>query len=170
METVSEKKKRGRPRSLSSEHLVALRRIFPENQTARSLQDVHFRIRACGLIEKASKAGATWTGWLFDPEEAATARKSYRRTILTALGRIKDDDDLLATAKKICELKPTAREARKMITRARLGKSKHGSAVQLACRLIDTINDYLQTCPDTTEQQILGALDNVKHVVEEGPG
>ncbi|HUW32220.1 MAG TPA: hypothetical protein VM223_11460 [Planctomycetota bacterium] len=168
MENDSEKTKRGRPAVLSVEFEQGLRSLFPENTTTRSLRDVYYRVRAQGLILKARKAGASWSKWLIDEERAdAGERGGYKGTILTALGYIADDDDLLATAKFICEIQPTARRAVQILRRARMSKVKVASVVDLTNRFIATLNEYINAHPDCTRQMMFDALMNVGDAVEQ---
>jgi len=97
--------------------------------------------------------------WLYD------FNGSMRETVLYELGRIEDDEWIRGWAKRLCELKPTTKEAVAMIRRWRHGKSNSQGALALTKMLIGKINDFVHRYPDTRQQQILAALENVSDAV-----
>jgi ATP-dependent helicase YprA (DUF1998 family) len=71
-----------------------------------------------------------------------------RWTILAELGRIEDDADLLAVARVVCDAKPKARNAVRMVREWRLGRPAQPRR-DLADELADTIDGYLARHPET---------------------
>jgi hypothetical protein len=97
--------------------------------------------------------------WLFDPDaEARGESRAYRQTILSELGRIRDDAELREVALRLCNVQPTARDARTMIRRHRLGAGQPPEG-QLTRELLRTINDYRRRYPQTTWPEVRSALD-----------
>jgi hypothetical protein len=114
--TVSEKtisKKRGRPLILTPEQKAMIEKVYPDLTTSKSIQNKWYLVRASNVIR-----GHEDLKWLFDRET-----HFIRETILTELGRIKDDVDLLSLAREVCELKPTSREAIRLIRNWKGGKN-----------------------------------------------
>jgi hypothetical protein len=96
----SKKQKKGRPRLLNCDMEAILKSSFSENKTHRSLQNKFYLLRSFRLI-KSDPA----LGWLYQEGE------SIRATILSELGRIDRDEDLLTLARELCALKPKTRDA-----------------------------------------------------------
>jgi ribosomal protein L31E len=81
--------------------------------------------------------------------------------ILTEIGRVcqsHGDDDAKTIALRICELKPKAKDAVRMIRQWRTGKRAKGKASRLLKEIVQTINDYLQRHPETSLVQVDTAL------------
>jgi hypothetical protein len=87
-------------------------------------------------------------GWLIgvegdDPDWVQKIR--LRRTILTELGRIPDDNALRSVAATLCREKPKrARDAVSLVRRWRLGSDDTGKAEALEDELVRLVNDYLR--------------------------
>jgi len=157
-ERVSEnrvKPKRGRPPLLSDDELALLRACFPNHTTRRSLEDVHYRCRAQGLVDDGSGRFL----WLVDPEACMAGRRGgYKAAILTELGRIDDDNTLLDVAAQLCKSRPTAGEAVRLIRRLRTSRPGEAAAVGLAGAMARAIDDYRARYPGLTMQQVRGAI------------
>jgi hypothetical protein len=154
-------KKRGRPRLLEPGILKVVS-AATDAHSLRHKQDVHYRLRALGVLLDDSRFI-----WLCDGERMrAGLSHSYRPTILAALGRIADEADMRDVALELCETKPKARDAIQIVRRWRLGDRKPGDALQLANEIVGTINGYLSRHP-TTWQQVKGALAMAQEMVEE---
>ena len=161
MENIS-KKKRGRPKLLDDSHL-ALVRYATDAKTTRHQQNVHYSLRAIGMLSNDPRFK-----WLCDGKAMMKgAQHSYRPTILAELGRIENDDDLKAVALRICKLKPKVRDAVVMIRRFRTGKVKEADSLQLANEILAIVNRYTGRYPETTAQQILTALTVARDAVIE---
>jgi hypothetical protein len=83
------------------------------------------------------------------------------------LGRIANDEELRAVARRICEHKPTTKDAVVMIRRFRLGRQPKGDANDLTDRLIDLISTYLDSHAGVDDAMILQALRLVAQVVKD---
>jgi hypothetical protein len=172
-ENVSEKPKRGRPLVIPGQTraLYEAYGLFVEIGTERGRQDVYYRQRAIHVLRITDREASAPFRWLADIElMKGASRNGWRRTILAALGRIDDDDQLRETALVICEAKPSTRKAVAMIRRWRLGKSAGGTADGLRGELIRHLNDYLRRYPDTPWEVITEAVEGVHESVEESAG
>lgn len=164
--TISEeasKKRRGRPRAFTPQWLKILRDMFPDITTERGMQERAYQLQAHTVL----KSDPTCR-WLID-EEGISAGKpnSYRPSILAALGRIEDEDDMRAIARRICELKPNTKAAAAIVRQYRTGKASPASIESLTSILITTIDKYLAQHRDTTWEQIQQGLQRAWDAVEE---
>jgi hypothetical protein len=164
--TVSENRLRGRPQVFDAATLARLRAEMRRDNadiSDRTVQNRLYQYTAQGLLE-----GQDWARWLIDPKGIMQGKRSaYRRTILQELGRIRNAADLVATAKLICNLKPTARDAVRMIRRARRGHKPQGTADHLAARLMALVQDYCAHHAGVDRDVLLGALQIVEDAVWE---
>jgi hypothetical protein len=93
-------------------------------------------------------------------------KSTWQKTILIELGRIEDDEDLLAAARELCKRKPKVREAVALVRRWRLGKArKPARPHDLMMQLARAIDRYRSLHPDATRQLIEQALDDLGRVV-----
>ena len=136
-----EKPKRGRPRLLMPEYEAELWNLYPPTgvKSTRGIQNKHYLCHAVGLVKDDPRFA-----WIVD---AKTDR--VRSTILTELGRIEDDDDLLEMALLICESRASTRKAVAAIRQFR-DVAKGPSCLSLTSRLITTIKAYVVEHPGTT--------------------
>lgn len=164
-ENISEKKKRGRPRLIHRTLGEYYRsQVSPGTHTDRTAQNAYLGMAALGRLMGAkisesqyelSPGRDDWPyKWLCDETVKPVV---YRRTILTELGRIDDDDELREVAAYLCEHKPSTREAIGIIRRYRHGV-KPADCTALTNTFIRTMNDYIGGHPDVTRQQILMAM------------
>jgi hypothetical protein len=160
---VSENKRpRGRPKVFDSSQTAMVQQIYPDLKTNRSLQNRMYMVRAMNLLRDSSDCK-----WLLDRENHV-----IRQTILAELGRIDQDEDLLTMARKVCELRPKARDAILIIRTWRKSKravtqpageeyckERWGFSRPRAYQLIEAakINQNLSTLVDkpTSERQTL---------------
>lgn len=166
-ENISEKPKRGRPRLISDAMSKWYRsQVSPGTHTDRTAQNAYFGMAALGRLmgEKISEGKYELSPgrddwpykWLCDETVKPVV---YRRTVLTELGRIDDDDELREVAAYLCEHKPSTREAIGIIRRYRHGV-KPADCTALTNAFIHTMNDYIKGHPDITRQCIAMALRN----------
>ena len=94
---------------------------------------------------------------------------TYRKTILAELGRLGDRETIREAAAVLCEIKPPTAAAVARVRRARLGDSG-GNSLDLANRLIATLNGYTQRYPLLKQTEILAAIDTVRRQVEQQDG
>jgi hypothetical protein len=157
------KKKRGRPRmNPEMEDMAKDVGHLDYHSDRRHIQNCLHGLHARLVILKAQDPNRFV--WLVDSPEAikaGTATGDFRkRTIMSELGRIDDDDDLLSIAEQVCELKPNTQDAVAMIRRWRLGKSPEADALGLTDAIVNVINRYIGTHPGTTKMQVRAACDN----------
>jgi hypothetical protein len=94
------KKRRGRPRVFNPEMEAILRGSFSD-KTQRGIQNKFYLLRAFRLVQNDPALK-----WLYDKEA-----ETIKSVILSELGRITSDTDLLNMAREICNLKPRTRDA-----------------------------------------------------------
>jgi hypothetical protein len=98
-----------------------------------------------------------------DPQDT---RGHLRRTILTELGRIKEEDVREQLALHLCATQPKTRVAVAMIRAYRLGRRPHGTVEQLSRLLLQTLQAYLDTHPELEWEEINAALERVQLAVD----
>ena len=156
-EDVSEKKKRGRPPS--SLLRIPLGCVGLDVRTTRGRQNLTYQQIALGVVSDDPRFFWITGGSTDEIINGRTPR--MRRTILQALGRLLDAEEIKVLALELCRVKPTARAAACMIRRY-AGRQKHGpDALTLANQIIRTINSYLNQHPETTDQQVVAAVKTV---------
>ena len=169
LETVSEKPKRGRPPVYLPEHLALARFVTPDVKTTRGLQNTMRRQRALALVMDAGKDDPALL-WLMDPAACARGEARWQPLILAELGRIDTDADLLAMARHVADLRPTAKVAVALIRRWRLQASgqvpRPASCLDLTNEIINVANAYIDRHPDVTLTQSLTALINVREAFD----
>jgi len=159
-EAASEKKKRGRPRLISDQWRPNLAMIWGDRiTTERGLQDVMYRCDAHSVL----KGDARFT-WLIDPEGIKTsAPGSFKQSILSELGRLRDAETIKAVALQVCELKPRTKAAIVMIRQCRTGKGHKGTLEGVYHAVAEALCAYLEAHPETSETMIETAL---KHAIK----
>jgi hypothetical protein len=155
------RRKRGRPKVVDPDGW--LRPLWPDVTTDRGLANRWYQARAlCCLNYEPAFA------WLVSNEEAIRAgHGKIRATIVGELGRIEDEQVMRQAAARICELKPSARDAVVMLRRLRTGKSPEPNCLDLTKALIGCVNDYLKRHPEASWQLVRTALENAQDAVEE---
>lgn len=161
-ETVSKKTRRGRPRVFSekTEAVFNSLGLFAENGTRRGMLNVFYRQRALGIVSKVEGLE-----WLASVEALKRGEKAWRPLILAELGRIDDADSLIAIARQVCEVKPSAKAGAQMVRQWRLGASKPGDVESLTMELCRTLDDYGSRHPGTTSAQFRAAAENLLSVI-----
>ena len=114
-----ENKPPGRPRLFPKEKETEYRRDFhvAEHATLRTLQNRMNFLHAMGRLcdgPQATVISQRWV-WLLRPNRNGVAEA--RRSILSELGRVKRDDALKVFADALCERKPTAQDAIRVLRR-----------------------------------------------------
>lgn len=91
METVSEKRGRGRPRAFSDEALAPIRALHPEVKTRRGLLNIAYSTLAIGLVNRHVEGRPVLTH-IFSADENRVERR-----ILTEIGRalLEHDEDVV---------------------------------------------------------------------------
>ena len=136
MENISEKPKRGRPPKFSAEYMQSLAALYPDLRSKRGLIETALGMRALGLLQKlytADKTGNRWVEYYLDPQK----RHIFHQTILSALGRIDDDDALITTAKVIATKRFKTADAIKEVrnVRYRMECARDGKIFRALCHI-----------------------------------
>jgi|SRR5579884_2719887 len=164
-ETASENpahRKRGR-QAVYSEQQMNLARQYSHASTVRGKQNFLCMTRAIEVLDYDPEFC-----WLVGTHEGINAgKKVFHNSILTELGRIKDEDTLRDIARQICEIKPRCKDALVMIRRWRTGKTRAGDAESLTKAIVQTVEDYCAARSGTTLQIILAALANAAEAFQE---
>lgn len=162
-ENISEIK-RGRPAVMDAETeaLFICSGLFSKDSPRRSKMNVYYRQRAVSVL------GGCDYKWLVDERMIMLeGDKHWKPTILTELGRIEDEDDMRAVAERLCEMKPTTRDAVLMVRSLRTGGLPAGDTLQLANEIIQTINRYLHSHVGVTREGIFDALRTAAASIDE---
>jgi len=112
----------------------------PEKRSGRGLQNFIYQARAQGVIELLLPTYPELR-WLYDPEAIRRGESAFQQTIMQELGRIPDDALLVRRARDMCNLRPTSREAVKLLRRARLQHGAKGSVEELTEVLRSAVNN-----------------------------
>jgi hypothetical protein len=124
-------------------------------QTRRNHLNVLYSLDALKILLRDEERFA----WLLGRNGGKSdAEPAPRNSILSELGRIEDEEDILAVADQLCKLKPKAREAIARIRRWRLGKSRPGDAFELGTELAAKLDDYWMRHPDLPTSEVEVAL------------
>ena len=100
-------KMRGRPRLFDEKKFRETMRINP-HVTTRTAQNVHYYIRGINFLGAWSlQVPGRWS-WLLRPSSGQTYP---RKSIVSQLGRVRCPIAIKTFAGRLCELKPTARDA-----------------------------------------------------------
>ena len=97
--------------------------------------------------------------WLLDE---SSSPQGWRKTILSELGRIEDEETFRAVARAICDLKPKTRDAIAMIWRSRLGRSPSASPRGLQSAIAAAVESYVMAHPEIPMSQIAAVLYNAE--------
>jgi len=161
-EVTSETKRReGRPARFSDETMAYVATLYPEVHSRRGLVDIAYRIRACALLKDIAACH-----WLYDSEGVKQGDDSaWQPSILTELGRIDDDDALIAIAMQVCGRQPSRKEAIRFIRRYRTARRPPQND-QLTTEILGVINDFVQRYPQTTLEAVNDTLEIVQVAVQ----
>lgn len=158
--TSETKRREGRPARFSDETMAYVATLYPEVRSRRGLVDIAYRIRACALLKDIAACH-----WLYDSEAVKQGDDSaWQPSILTELGRIDDDDALIAIAMQVCARQPSREDAIHLIRRYRT-TPRPPLPDQLATEILGTINGYIRRYPGTTWPEVHDVLDLVQVAV-----
>ncbi|HEU0177364.1 MAG TPA: hypothetical protein VFV58_24125 [Blastocatellia bacterium] len=147
-------KKRGRPRLLSPKE-VEIVDSYASQSTTRGKQNHYYYMLALATLPDSDPRFA----WLWSGGEA-------RATILSELGRFRDQDVILKLALEICESKMTTRKAVRLLRECR-GVKLPAIRHKAANAIITTVNNYFKSHPDTTIEKMIDALRVVLWALED---
>ncbi len=159
-ETASEKPKRGRPRRFSRDGEAVMLGLYSD-KGERQRGNIAYMILAVQRLQRHPDFDAGAFRWLWNP-----GKDDLKHTILSELGRIEDDGEMVLVARDLCAMKPKTKDAVTMIRRLRLGE-REPRPHQLQDELVATINDFWKRFPKTTRAEVLDALDFVRVVVRD---
>jgi hypothetical protein len=170
LEAASEntpKRKRGRPRHFPESEMQFARKLHqPEKRSGRGLQNFIYQARAQGVIESLLPTYPELR-WLYDPKAIRRGKSAFHQTIMQELGRIPDDAVLVRRARDMCNLRPTSREAVKLLRRARLQQGAKGSVEELTEVLRSAVNNYLRWHPDLTLADARAAVGQLWQLIDD---
>jgi len=154
-EVTSETKRReGRPARFSDETMAYVAALHPEVRSRRGLVDIAYRLHAINLVKDIPTCR-----WLCDFTDMQRGNDSaWQPSILTELGRIDDDDALIAIAMQVCARQPSREDAIHLIRRYRT-PARPPLPDQLTTEILGVINGYIRRYPGTTWPAVHGALD-----------
>ena len=161
-ETVSEKKKRGRPKIVPDWETDLVKNMH-DGDTVRSDQNNYYLLEAMNALD-------------FDPEfawllpahaEIKAGRATIRKTIMYELGRLQDAEVIRAVASRVCELKQKSKDAVAMIRRFRLGRGAKPDFIDLYMHIVNALDDYLIGHPSTPPEMQARALRELADSIEE---
>jgi hypothetical protein len=132
--------------------------VSPDTRTRRSQVEIAYQQRALAVLR--DEPGLEWIRDVAKME--AGAPNAWRRGILRALGRVDNPADMIALAHTICEQRPPAKHAARVIRQLRLGKQPAGaSALELTGLLAEAVYRYRMKHPDLTTRQVRAACQNI---------
>jgi hypothetical protein len=152
MENISENtpRKRGRPRKASAITWQVVDQQEGRHTSYRHRANYIYGMRAINVLR--------------DDPRFAWLHRARGTTLLDALGRIDDDQNLIAMALYLCEHQPSTRQAVALIREFRLDTRPPGTTDGLQATLEQALETYLAThadMPRAAVQQALAAV--VRH-------
>ena len=135
--------------------------LTPEVRTERARHDFHYRTKAIQTLCYEPRFA-----WLADGEKmAAGVKDAWKPSILAELGRIRDGDTLRAVALRICELKPSTKEAVAIIRRFRLNREPPGDYLDLVHHLAKALDGYVAVHPSTPDEWKIMAMQDLAELI-----
>jgi len=175
-EPVSEKRRRGRPRSYASIVAEEMRKhsLIPEScGSERSRINVAYRmtcLRQVKLLlsadEQQTLLGFTWEGLRTGKESFPRGWDSAANEIGRFLAEDETDRDYLLVAVNARRDGVSWRAIRSHFRTLRLGE-RCGNSLSLLIELTRAVDDYRSRFPATTHQMITGAANSLLEVVSE---
>ena len=153
-ENFSEKPKRGRPRVLTVEGEREYDRfgLFDSTNTRRGRVNVGYLQHALDVLMGDDPA-LTAYAWLIGP----SARPAFRRTLLSELGRLRNEDLILAAAAELCQHKPATVLGVAYLRSLRKAR-RPASEESLSDRICTVLDRYRVEHPDVTPEFMIEAL------------
>ena len=142
---------------MSEEWHAIVDALTPEVRTERARHDFHYRTRAIQTLCYEPRFA-----WLADEGKMAVgAKDAWKPSILAELGRIHDADTLRAVALRICELRPSTKDAVAMIRRFRLNREPPANYLDLVYHLAKALDEYVTVHPSTPDEWKLMAMQDL---------
>jgi len=152
--TVSEKPRRGRPRRYHPDKVAFV--MNGTGLTARGAQNKIHMGHAVRVLEPAS-AQYPELSWLLNRADG-----TFRTTILSELGRARNDEAIIFLAREVTSEHLKSREAVAYIRRVRRELEQRpvppASARALAAAVVATVDDYHRRHPDMTPAHVRDGL------------
>ena len=164
METNSEKTRRGRPRRFNPEMEAYVRSQYGDVKTDRGRQNILYRLDA--IRQFMDREEFEWLGVMKSNMLASSPPLPIKWGILSELGRIVDEEERYQTALKICELKPSVTEGKRLIRMWRVGLPQADCLV-LSDAIIRAVNGYIDSHECVSAQMIMTALENAADAFSE---
>lgn len=164
-ETVS-KNKRGRPGAIPAELEGTVSWLAGPGASERTKQNAYYKVRAIHVLGKDNDPALKW---LFDPVKInAGDETAWKPGVLTELGRIEEEADLLAMAKEVAREKPKIKEAVSKIREFRLGGKPQATDEGLANAIITAMRGYNSRHDGMDGHLVSAALELVSMACEGG--
>lgn len=156
-ENVSEKPKRGRPRTIShkevEENAIAL---GIASHSERDKIEAYYRTVAMTAILNDSREYP----WLYD-KKAPEGKEAWRRTILSHLGRLSDFDEIRQAAAFINGNQLSTKDAIRTLRKYRGVTNRVPSRNDLEVRLLKVLGDYWKCFPELKPEFFITAMESV---------
>jgi hypothetical protein len=152
-ENMTPHHKRGRPTLISEEVRAVFNMGNVGELSERSKQNFYHAMPACSLLH-----GDPRFAWL---TEVKPNGRFARIGILSELGRIDNDEDIIAAALVVSEERPKTKDAMVRIRRFRTGKAPAYDPDALAHELIRVLDTYVESHPGIPWEDVEAAVEVV---------
>jgi len=176
-ESLSKKRKRGRPRLLSTRDELNLDRLFP-GRSRRTLQNRRYAAHAMEALGGGDAPDPGRYAWIWNGTKGVgPAGKGTKWTILAELGRLRGPDVIRSAARLVCDERLTTAQATGLVRQVRLGNVERAQELlnrsrrqasrqasprrKLAGALFAAIEDHRRRHPGTTQDDAFAALTPV---------
>src|SRR5262249_50552009 len=149
MDNISQntRRSRGRPRKAEGSMWDLVTQIEGRHTSHRHRADFIYGVRAVQVLR--------------DDPRCAWLLRARGTTITNALGRIDDDQNLIAMALYLCEYQPSTRQAVALIREFRLATRPPGTTDGLQATLEKALDTYMATHADMPREAVQQALEAV---------
>lgn len=152
---AASKKKRGRPPVMSAIDKVVVEAMGGGCYTHRHRLNMKYLKRALLLLFEDIRFS-----WIVTKDTMMDIDCKWKPGILSELGRIQDNNELIAMALEICDLKPKTKTAIAMIRSARLGKEgKPDITGAISAFLKRYIDEHPTVTVDEVKESIMSAAE-----------
>jgi len=153
-------------------HERALQNLYPD-KCDRSIKNVYYQSGALSALRSTcddSKTTGEAIEEICDRFPGIGRPNALKVSILAELGRIDDQDAIVAVAREISERSLSAKDAVLMVRQWRLGEPKEGDLLQLHDEIANAINNFWKRFPKTPTSTVINALEMMIVNVEESEG
>jgi hypothetical protein len=149
---------RGRPRTWPKTQESAIKFLMPEIRTERGVLEHRLMTNALHCVMGARKANPDGTAWV---DYYTDGPHILHKSILAAIGRLRDEASILEWAKTIAENKIPTDQAVAAIREARIGRGAEPRALVLLMRICRAIGSYQRAHPSSPKEMIVNVLRDV---------